>query len=95
VAQFFESVIRIKPSASRKESAEIYFLCLKYGQTKDVDQRKIQNTVRRFSELDHESNPTESNKLGQEIKELLEGDIKSVVESYNEYGMDVPDDIKE
>jgi len=31
----FEDIVRVKPSASRQESKEIYFLCQNYGGTKD------------------------------------------------------------
>jgi hypothetical protein len=53
----FESVLRVKPSASRQESKEIYLLCKNYGNSADPLAKKIMELQFKISALESEEDP--------------------------------------
>lgn len=89
----FEDVLRVKPSASRQESKEIYLLCQNYGNSKDEVARKVQDTKRRIQALENENSPS-AKKLYDEATELHKTLLQELIDQANKEGYDIPDKIK-
>jgi len=97
--KFFRKTLRVKPSASRQQSAEIYYLCLDYDnsldevviKTKELRQRleAVQQKMTRAKEEGTKLSQADlqaSQELFEQLVHTSENDIKAMVKGAHERG---------
>ena len=57
--KYFRKTIRVKPSASRQKSAEIYYICLDYDNSLDPVSIKTKEMLKRLDKYDRKTRMAE------------------------------------
>ena len=72
-------MLRVKPSASRAESKEIYLLCKNYGNSIDPVAKKISDLKRKIDSLEAENDP-QAKLYYEEATEMHKDFLKELID---------------
>ena len=86
--------MRLKPSASRQESKEIYLLCKNFGNSQDALSQKLRDSKRRILALENDNSP-QAQKVYQEVTEIHKNLLQELIDQAHKDGYDIPDKIKD
>ena len=82
----------MKPSASRNESSETYYLCQGFDRSQDPVAVKVRALKDSYEAA--ESNPQEQARLLDEVANEQLGYLKDLIEHAHKHGLDVPEKLK-
>ena len=99
--QHFRKTLRVKPSASRQQSSEIYYLCLDYDNSLDpvaIRTKEFQNRLKKVNRMERQAQESgrdmskadaaEANQLYGELMELSQNDLKEFIKQQHAKGED-------
>jgi hypothetical protein len=88
----FQKLQKVKPTASRNESAETYYLCQGFEQS--LDPRAVQERQRLEEFEAAKGDPVATQELVQELEAEGLAELKNMIAAAHQHGLDVPDKLK-